>query len=114
MAAEKDPKDVTKKDFYNLKNAAVRQRLRTIALSTYEELMLNGSAKGADRKQAADAVMEILGEKRKDQMQQNTFNLSIPPEYFKRVFGEGLPQITQAEEAPSEGTPRRVQETVLG
>ena len=81
----------------------VRRLLLNMAIDSYKEVMLNG--KMAERKQAADAIMELLGKKHRDVSQTANFNLNIPPEYFKRVFGEGLPKITQLPPPPdTDGT----------
>ena len=71
----------------------VKDALFNMALETYKDVMLN-SQKASDRKAAADAVVELLGRKQTKQVASASFNFNIPPEYFKRVFGEGLPKIT--------------------
>ena len=80
----------------------VRRRLLNPAIETYQDVMLT-SSKPLERKAAADAVLELLGKKHKDQSQTNTFNFQIPPEYFKRVFGEGLTKITEVRAPAIEG-----------
>jgi len=80
----------------------VRRRLLNLSIATYQEIMLS-SSKPAERKAAADAVLELLGKKRKDQPQANTFNFQIPPEYFNKVFAEGLTKITEVRAPAIEG-----------
>lgn len=72
----------------------LQRKLFRMALETYENIMINGD-KAADRKAAADAVVELLGKKRPKESASASFNFNIPPEYFKRVFGEGLPKLTE-------------------
>ena len=71
----------------------VECQLFNMAIETYKDVMLNGS-KPTERKAAADAVVELLGKKQPKQVASAQFNFNIPPEYFKKVFGEGLPKIT--------------------
>ena len=76
----------------NLKDP-VKDALFNMAIETYKDVMLSAQ-KPADRKAAADAVVELLGRKQSKQVASANFNFNIPPEYFKKVFGEGLPKIT--------------------
>lgn len=72
----------------------IRRRLLNLAIETYQDVMLT-SSKPLERKAAADAVLELLGKKNKDTPQTNTFNFQISPEYFNKVFAEGLTKITE-------------------
>lgn len=99
MEEEKSLTTVKKKDNFNLTEdlqPKIRRKLLNIAIETYEDIMVDGT-KAADRKAAADAVMELLGKKNKNTQATANFNFNIPPEYFKKVFGEGLGKITNAE-----------------
>jgi len=70
----------------------IRRKLLNLAIETYEDIMLTGN-KAADRKAAADAIMELLGKRNKTTSATANFNFNIPPEYFKKVFGEGLEKV---------------------
>lgn len=72
---------------------AVKDRILNLAVETYTDVMLTAN-RAADRKAAADAVVDLLGKKKPQQSASAQFNFNIPPEYFKRVFGEGLPALT--------------------
>jgi len=72
----------------------MKEKLLNYALETYSDIMLNGES-DKDRKAAADSVVEMLGKKNKTGSMQANFNVNIPPEYFKRVFGEGLRAVTE-------------------
>ena len=71
----------------------IKNQLCNYAIETYKDIMLNAKA-ASDRKNAADAVLELLGKKNKTGTMSANLNFNIPPEYFKKVFGEGLQAVT--------------------